>query len=451
MRNFIFTILITTMFYNVNAQKLTLTDLQNICNKTNWEYVNQYLMDKGWEYFDSEKGNSTKYNTITWSFNKSYRDKAEAWLYLYTYERLPNKISYSVFNKPSYSIIQKMLGSKGYKLTNSEIEDNKIFSTYANSKFILKITTEKRKKDEDYSYYDESIIAYSFLLIKKSGIYDPDNGKKIDYWYGGDKIKAEYTLKNGKLNGELVSYYYNGNIKKTGTYSNGSENGYFKEYNEEGILEFDYSMKNGDFNGELKTFYENGQLKKSGNFIKGKKNGVFIEYENTGDISDYKTYKLGSLYGAFKLYDKNLTLRKTGKYINGNEDGYIKTYNEEGILTSEYLSKNDTLNGSFKLYYNNGQLQKSWNFLNGKKNGSFKEYDENGWLNATYFMKDDELNGILTIYDENKELEEKEYKNDLLNGVYTGYYYDDNNKLTLIKKGNYLDEKKEWEVGVIYN
>ena len=69
-------------------------------------------MNKGWEYYESEKGSSTRYNTITWSFNKSYGDRAEAWFYIYTYEGFPNKIAYSVFNKPAYSKIQNSLNSQ---------------------------------------------------------------------------------------------------------------------------------------------------------------------------------------------------------------------------------------------------------------------------------------------------------------------------------------------------
>jgi antitoxin component YwqK of YwqJK toxin-antitoxin module len=271
MRNIVTLGLILFLSINSFGQKLSLTDLQSISNKTNWEYVNQYLMNKGWEYYDSEKGNSTKYSTITWSYNKSsYNDEANAWFYLYTYEGLPNKISYSVFNKPSYTIIQNSLSAKGYKLTGSKIEDNEIISTYTNSKFILEITTEKRDKKEEYTYRNESVTAYGFLLIKKSGVYDPDNGKKTDYYYG-DVKQSEYSLKNGKLNGKLISYYSNGNTKKTGTYLNGEESGAFKEYSENGKLEFEYSMRSGEFEGGFKAYFDNGQLKKSGSFINGKK------------------------------------------------------------------------------------------------------------------------------------------------------------------------------------
>ena len=119
-----------------------------------------------------KKGNSDRYSTITWSYNKSYEDKAEAWIYLYTYEGLPNKISYSVFNTPSYSVIQNSLGSKGYKLDNSKIDDNELVSVYSNNSFILEVTTEKREQQDSYSSFDESVTAIridlDFNFIKKS-------------------------------------------------------------------------------------------------------------------------------------------------------------------------------------------------------------------------------------------------------------------------------------------
>ena len=135
MKRFLLYFTITVLCnFNLYSQKLTLTDLTTLCNKKNWEDVNQSLLAKKWTYYDSEKGSTYKYNTITWSFNKDYySDKAQAWFYLYTYEGYPNKISYSVFNKESYSIIQNSISSAGFKLVNSEIEDNQVISTYSNT------------------------------------------------------------------------------------------------------------------------------------------------------------------------------------------------------------------------------------------------------------------------------------------------------------------------------
>ena len=99
------------------------------------------MLFKGWTYYNSEKGDTDEYNTITWSYNKEdYNDKAEAWFYLYTFENYPNKLSYSVFNKSSFLFIQNSIVSNGFKLIDSAIEDEKVISTYSSLGFILKIS-----------------------------------------------------------------------------------------------------------------------------------------------------------------------------------------------------------------------------------------------------------------------------------------------------------------------
>lgn len=349
------TLLLLLFISNISfSQQLTLNDLENICNKSNWENVNQFLMNKNWEYYESEKGNSEKYSTITWSYEKSYDDKASAWFYLYTYEGYPNKINYSVFNKPSYSVIQKSLNSKGYKLENSEIEDNELISTYSNSKFILKITTEKREKDA-YSNFDKSITAYRFLLIKKSSVYDPDNGKKTDYYYGDTK-QAEYTLKNGKLDGVLKVFYENGQLKKTGSYKNGLANGNFIEYDANGNKSFEYYMSNDTKNGKL-IAYENNNISYSSNYKNDILNGERIEYyynDETGELNlkSIGSYANGEKNGLWSLVyvdkeDGDKILTKTN-YSSGLKNGFAQEIKGDSLIVANYT--NDKLNGDYKVY-----------------------------------------------------------------------------------------------------
>ena len=336
------------------GQRLSLSDLENICNKSNWESVNQFLMNKNWEYYESEKGNSEKYSTITWSFEKTYGDKASAWFYLYTYEGFPNKLSYSVFNKSSYTAIQNSLSSKSYKLQDSEIENNELISTYSNSNFILKITTEKREKDS-YSSFDESITAYRFLLIKKSSVYDPDNGKKTDYYYGDTK-QAEYTLKNGKINGMLKVYYENGQLKKTGSFSNGLANGNFIEYDEDGNKTYEYYMSNDTKNGKL-IAYEDNKISYSSNYTNDILNGERVEYyysEETGELNLklIGSYSKGEKNGLWELIyiDKengDKTLTKTN-YYNGLKNGFNQEVKGDSLIIANYNS--DKLNGDYKIY-----------------------------------------------------------------------------------------------------
>lgn len=457
MKRFIFLSIVIIGTLSSYAQRLTLTDLTNLCNKKNWEDVNQILLSKNWSYYDSEKGSTLKYNTITWSFNKEYySDKAQAWFYLFTYEGFPNKISYSVFNKESYTLIQNSLSTNGFKLTNSEIEDNEVISTYSNQNYTLKISTQKRDDDD---WYSRSVTAYNITLIKKAGIYDPDNGAKTDYYYDGFSIQAEYTLKNGLLNGTLKSYYQNGNLKKTGNYINGKENGLFKEYNEDGSINIEYSMKDGEMNGAFKTYYENGQVKKTGGFLNGKQNGKFYEYaengwldaeytmlndELNGTLTIYnqnkkyeeKQYTNGALNGQYKKYiyndDGNLFLIQNGQYENELENkiwtlSIIEENNKQRVLNSTTY-ENGVKNGNFQLAQGDSLI--FGNYLNDKLDGDYKIY-----IDFTRML----IGGIIRTDTANMNLLcEGKYYNDLKTGVWR--YFDLTGSLS--KTGRYSSDKK---------
>lgn len=414
------------------GQKLTLTDLTNLCNKKNWEEVNQTLLAKGWVFYDSEKGSTYKYNAITWSFNKEYyNDKAQGWFYLYTFEGLPNKISYTVLNKESYSLIQNSISSAGFKLVNSEIEDNQVISTYSNASYTLKISTEKRK-DDDWS--SSSLTAYKITLIKKASIYDADNGKKTDYYYD-EVVKAEYTLLNGKLNGQGKTYHLNGKIHLTGNYTNGEKNGLFKEYDDNGNLETEYSMLNGELNGEMKTYYSNGKLKKSGNYLKGEEHGNFVEYDEYGNkLAEYVMLN-GKKNGVFKFYEKNGKINVSTTFKddinNGQEISYF--YDDEtGELhlkqIGEYL--NGERNGTWSLLmFKDGKerLLTFENYKSGLLNGPFQNLEGDSLIIGSY--NNDKLNGEYQVYLD-------------INRLHGGEIQTDTTKLILLSEGGYSNGLK---------
>lgn len=382
--NLIYILLLITSLFNLQAQKLSLTDLTNLCNQRNWEDVNQSLISKRFTYYESEKGNSNKYSTITWSFNKnSYSDKAEAWLYLYTYEDQPNKISYSVFNKESYSLIQNSIKSAGFNLTDSKILDNEIISTYGNSNYILKISTKKRT-DNDWD--TNSLTAYTITLIKKSGIYDSDNGLKTESYSNG-QLYSEYNLINGKKHGPVKFLHRNGNLRKTGNYINGLENGVSKEFDEDGNLEVEVLVRDGKRDGILKS-YENGKLTQSLTFKHDIKDGEHIKYfynEETG----------------------KLELKNTSNYINDEIDGISKWI---------YIDENKERTINFETY------------VRGIKNGGFQEAKGDSLIIGNY--ANNKLDGTYSMY--------LDFNKWLLGGVIRT----DTTKLSIIVKGSYKNDEK---------
>lgn len=433
MKQIILNIIFTTFCCSITySQKLSLTDLTNLCNKKNWEDVNQTLLAKNWTYYDSEKGSTHKYSTITWSFNKeNYSDKAQGWFYLYTYEGYPNKISYSVFNKESYSLIQNSISSADFKLVNSEIKDNAIISTYSNANYTLEISTEKREKS-DYHLENKSFTAYTIIIIKKAGIYDTDNGKKTDYYYG-DVVKAEYSLLNGKINGKVKTYHNNGKLKLIGFYTNGIKNGLFKEYDVNGILETEYSMSNGEFNGALKAYYSNGRLKKASNFLKGKEDGNFVEYDEYGNIESEYVMANGMKNGVMKIYkDGKIDVSTTFKDDIRNGQRVEFYYNEEtGKLKLKYTGEyiDNEKNGVWKLFFvgedNTERLLTYENFTKGLKNGLFQDTKGDSLIVGSY--KNDELHGEYKIY------------RDFVRSLFGGVINTDISKLTLTSEGSYFE------------
>ncbi|WP_111682816.1 toxin-antitoxin system YwqK family antitoxin [Winogradskyella tangerina] len=393
----------------VQGQKLSLNDLENICQKKNWENVNQFLMNKGWEYYESSKGDSESYNTITWSYDKSYDDKASAWFYLYTYEGFPNKVSYSVFNKSSYTAVQKSLNAKGYKLMNSEIKDDELISNYTNQKFLLTITTEKREK-ESYSSFDKSVTAYGFTLIKKSSAYDPSNGLKKLYFDNSQQVEIIYNVKDGKLEGNYKRFYKNGNLRIEGAYKNDLKHGLWKDYDEVGNLVNTYNLNKGELNGKSIEYKPEGKIRK----IEFFKNGV-LDGETTDFFYDEETdrikakvftnYSDGKLDGETKLIfiDENnnqLVLSKV-LFKNDQKNGFAQEISEDTLIIANY--KNDKLNGNFRRYRDlkkllvGGVIQSDTTKLyltdigqyqNGLKTGYWKHFELAGGLSEGNYSRD---------------------------------------------------------------
>lgn len=400
---------------NSFGQKLTLTDLTTLCNKKNWEDVNQFMLIKGWTYYESEKGDTEKYNTITWSFNKDdYSDKAQGWFYLYTFENFPNKISYSVYNKTAYLLIQNSLVSNGFKLIDSQIEDDKVISVYSNGNYTLRISNAKRNDDD---WADRSFVSYNITLIKKAGIYDTQNGKKTEY-YDNDIIKAEYTLVNNKINGLLKYYDEYGNLQKTSNYVNGILNGKVVEYKENGDKNAEYTVVNGNKNGLL-TFYENNKISYLTNFKDDLKNGQHtnLYYEDDSEklyLKEYGQYINDEKNGTWKTFyldGKTEKLLTYTNYLKDLKEGAFQEIKGDSLIIGNY--KNDELNGNYKIYIDQSRLLlgglintdisklrllTEGQYYEGYKTGNWKLYDITATLRAEGNYDNNSENGEWKYY-----------------------------------------------------
>jgi|GEM_PF-1551637 len=444
-------LLLITIVESSLGQKLTLNDLTNLCNKKEWESVDQILIARGWTFYDSKKGSTSEYNKITWSFGKDYyTEKANGWLSLFTYEGYSNQLRYTFFNIDSYKLIQNGISTSGFKRTGSEIEDSEVITSYANANFLLKISSKKREADD---YSEGSTVSYTVVVTKKASVYDEENGKKSTYWENG-LVKSEYTLVNGKVHGPVTYYYSSGSVEQKGYFVNGERTGKFTDYNLDGEIVSDFSVLNGEMNG-ISNSYEDGKvvltktyvkgilngahvqyvyvesnenkgvrIKITGQFLNGEKNGVWkdiVEERGSQRILAFENYKNGILDGPFQNVAGDSLI--IGNYLSGELHGQYKVYRD---TDAPYAWQVDGSNLSkLKLLiegnYNNGNEQSKWKYydLTGalRKEGSFYEGSAEGqW--KFYYSK----NPLFGQYSEKLTVIEN-YHNGDLHGESTRYSY----------------------------
>jgi len=71
------------------------------------------------------------------------------------------------------------------------------------------------------------------------------NGEQATYKFG--RVVESSTYKNGKLDGTYRSYFNNSeSLQKEAQYKDGIQDGFFRQYNEEGNIVLEYQYKNGE-------------------------------------------------------------------------------------------------------------------------------------------------------------------------------------------------------------
>ncbi|MDY8133994.1 hypothetical protein [Aquimarina sp. 2201CG5-10] len=88
----------------------------------------------------------------------------------------------------------------------------------------------------------------------------------------------------------------------------------------------------GKLSGEQLTYFDNGQLTEKVNYLNGKREGKRIIYSETGVVIKEFTYDNDQLHGVTKYYDTQGNLIIEGNYKNDRKDGVWKYY-ENGKLT----------------------------------------------------------------------------------------------------------------------
>jgi hypothetical protein len=127
------------------------------------------------------------------------------------------------------------------------------------------------------------IISTTVIAILLS-LVNLANTKK-EYYKNG-KLKYEYSIEKGVLNGVFSSYHSNGNLKSKGGFANNQRIGSFQLWDSTGLL-------------KLERFYENNNK-----FKEGTNN---LEYDNESKLENNNVLWSKRIWKTISIYDINLS------------------------------------------------------------------------------------------------------------------------------------------------
>lgn len=272
-----------------------------------------------------------------------------------------------------------------------------------------------------------------------------------------DRENINRKDRNGLKQGKWKFFYANGKVKTEGVYRDDKRNGYFKEYDEKGLLT-DVSKYVNDVRQEappelvkldIRTdYYPDGKVKTRASYKGDVPEGVRREYAPGGEVVAAYTFSKGKMVaegiiddegvkdGPWKEFYADGQLRAEGMYRNGNRIGKWRFYHPNASLEQEgsYNNQGNT-DGMWQWYYDDGLLLREENFLNGNSEGIFTEFDESG----NPIIQGEYVEGMeegFWKYQHGDHREEGTYRSGMRNGEWK-YYYDDGQ---LSFQGSYIDD-----------
>ena len=122
------------------------------------------------------------------------------------------------------------------------------------------------------------------------GEIEPFSGICIVPHSKGNSIKEIRRFKSGVIDGEAISYYKDGTLKRKGTYNFGKMSGVWEQWYKNGNKEFQASYIKDEMTGCFKEWYTNGRIKEEGQYNQNHRVGTWKFYDEGGSLLYEKQY-----------------------------------------------------------------------------------------------------------------------------------------------------------------
>lgn len=381
---------------------------------------------------------------------------------------------YQVFKYPNGTISSEGLFRNGkpegywksYYVTGIKKSEGKYTNFQLDSIWVFFDQTGDTIKKINYLFGKRNGYSFEYKKAPAEGLY----------------VYSKELFAGDKKEGTAYFYFPDGKVQQTLSYSNGKKEGLSKEYDKNGtvltLLEYnnDFLIGRERINrtdnkklkqGVWKEFYPTGSVRTEKNFKDDLLHGYYKEYDNRGILVLTMLYDNGSIVKSKvedepdiemeNRYDKNNKLIYSGPFRNKipvgvhrefGADGKVinaYVYNDNGLLLSEgIVDEGGNRNGKWKDLYPDGKVQAEGQYSDNRRSGVWKFYNSAGKMEQNGSYNNGRPDGLWKWYYENGTLlREEEYFQGQRDGTYTEY----SPAGEIIAQGQFIDGEKngDWK------
>jgi len=212
------------------------------------------------------------------------------------------------------------------------------------------------------------------------------------------------------FSGSVFEFYDNGQKKLNGRYRNGTKNGKWTWWNEDGGTDSTGSYKNGLMNGQWEFYFSNGKLNGKGQYKDGNgsirgvskiprngRYGIWTFWYESGEVKEKQNWKNGKIQGINTHWYRNGQKKEEGHYIESKMVGLWTLWYENGQKMTQENFEDGKKNGFITYWYNDGKKWSEGKYKNGKKEGLWSNWVELISI-KDYFHENDFKNYVMAEY-----------------------------------------------------
>ncbi|WP_158839414.1 toxin-antitoxin system YwqK family antitoxin [Polaribacter sp. L3A8] len=314
-----------------------------------------------------------------------------------------------------YSSFNKIEETTFYK---EGMLDGKNLMFYENGKKYVDAIFKNDSLQGLYEYFNNK----GALVERKYFKYGKIDGLSQSYFSVGEKLlELEMPYREGKIEGEVLEYYANGDLYSKSYYVDDKKNGIETTYHYNNNILSEINYVNDELSGRYKTFHSNGKPKEIGQTLNGYYTGAWRTYYSDGTLESKSFYKKGNLSDFYRYYDTDGKLYYDYIYRKGELIAFT-FYNKDATILNEGKKRK----GAF--YYEGfspegNKITEGLYDVSGGKVGEWKFYTNNSVLKNKGNFKDDKIIGEYFTYFKNGKIDNSTtYKENVIDGYYVAYY-----------------------------